>query len=464
MISILSNMIKYFLRIAYIICFHKVILASVAVAQPSPVKINAGSTNVNNVHTPKNVKVTKKIVLSTPKNVKITKKVVGSTPKNIKVSKKIVRNTSKKIKATKKVVRNTQKNVKATKKVVSSTPKNIKATKKVAHTIQKNKKTIHYSSNIKFKNTKQSRNVRNKITKIFKKTPGKKLTLAKVFQPQPIESALVVNSQTGNILYAHNADIRVHPASLTKMMTVYMVFDAIKKKRINFNSRIVFSQYASSAPASKLYVAPGESMTYRDAVNALIVKSANDVARAVGENLYGSELKCASQMTYVAKKLGMNHTTFYNTSGLYHSEQKTTAIDMAKLAIALRRDFPQYYHMFSLTSFKFKDKVYNTHNKVTYTYNGAEGMKTGYINAAGYNLVTAASRHGQRLVGVVVGQKSSAIRDEKMMNLLDKYFLKLQLLYPTNIAQNSNNQNAKSDQLLHRDFNSKVSSIISAHL
>ena len=235
-------------------------------------------------------------------------------------------------------------------------------------------------------------------------------------------AALIVNSDTGVILHQENANLSRYPASLTKMMTLYLAFEAISNKRLSFDSKVRVSANASKQPRTNLALKMGEEIKIRDAVMGCIVRSANDAAVVLAEAVSGSEGTFAKLMTRRAKDLGMSHTTFQNASGLPHLEQKTSAYDMAKLAIALRRDFPQYYTLFSKTSFIFRGTKYESHNRVVKHYPGADGLKTGFVNASGFNLVTSAKRGNKKLVGIVMGGPSSQIRDYKMMNLLDRYF------------------------------------------
>lgn len=241
----------------------------------------------------------------------------------------------------------------------------------------------------------------------------------------PKYASLVVNATTGEILHKYNAEQQRHPASLTKMMTIYLALQSIKMHKFNMNSAIRISKKAASQSPSKMWLKPGQSITMRDAIYALIVRSANDVAVAVAEAISGSESAFAYLMTDTAHKLGMKNTTFQNASGLHHEEQVTTAYDMAKLGIALRRDFPEYYHMFSKRSFIYKGAVINGHNRVVERYKGADGLKTGYIVASGYNLVTSAKRPEGSIIGVVLGGQTAPARDAHMVALLDGGFAKL---------------------------------------
>lgn len=238
-------------------------------------------------------------------------------------------------------------------------------------------------------------------------------------------AGLVVDADTGEVLYQDNAGAKRYPASLTKMMTMYMVFDAMRQGNINKRTRIKVSEKAASQPQTNISLRPGDTITVDQALRALVVRSANDVAVAVAEHMGGSEWKFAMKMTNKARQLGMRHTVFKNAHGLPNSKQHTTAKDMAKLGIALRRDFPQYYDYFKTTQFSWKGKRYKSHNNVLKDYSGVDGIKTGYINASGFNLVTSAKKHGYNVVAVVLGGKTSRSRDSHMKELLDRSFTKL---------------------------------------
>ena len=234
--------------------------------------------------------------------------------------------------------------------------------------------------------------------------------------------ALVIDAGSGQVLEANNADALTYPASLTKMMTLYLTFEALQQGRLKSNQRLGVSDYAASQEPTKLDLMPGDAITVDEAVLALVVKSANDVAVVLAEALGGNESHFAELMTRKAAELGMRSTSFHNASGLPNPGQMTTARDMATLARALIRDFPQYYHFFSTREFTFQGTTIATHNHVLVNYRGADGLKTGYIHAAGYNLVTSAVRNGRRLIGVVLGGKSGGQRDRAMMRLLDSGF------------------------------------------
>jgi D-alanyl-D-alanine carboxypeptidase len=205
-------------------------------------------------------------------------------------------------------------------------------------------------------------------------------------------------------------------------MTLYLLFEAIERKKISLSSRLVVSRKAANRPASKLGLRSGELIKVRDAIMAIIVKSANDAASVVAESIGGSERRFALQMTAKARKLGMSRTTFRNASGLPHRGQMSTAKDMAVLTRAIISHFPKYYHLFSRKTFTFKGRTYRTHNNVLKTFKGGEGMKTGYIHASGYNLVTTAKRNGKRIIGVIFGSNTSRARNRHMKKLLDRAF------------------------------------------
>ena len=238
-------------------------------------------------------------------------------------------------------------------------------------------------------------------------------------------ASLVLNADTGEILHEVNANTRNYPASLTKMMTLYLTFEAVKSGRLSMDDRLRFSKRAARQPSSKLAVGAGNSISIGTAIEALAVKSANDVASAMAEKLGKTERKFAQMMTATARRLGMSRTTFRNASGLPHRAQMSTARDMATLAQALIRDYPDYYHYFSQRSFTYKGRTYRNTNKLLRTYRGADGFKTGYIRASGFNLVTSAKRNNQRLISVVFGARTSRARNVHMARLLNKGFRSL---------------------------------------
>ena len=234
-------------------------------------------------------------------------------------------------------------------------------------------------------------------------------------------AAIVIDANTGKTLFASNADAKRYPASLTKMMTLYMLFEAMQAGRMSKDTRIPVSAYAAARPPTKIGFRPGQSIRAEDAALAMITKSANDVATAVGEYLGGSEERFAQMMTAKARRLGMRNTTFRNASGLPNMAQHTTARDMAILSIALRQHFPNEFSYFSRRSFVFRGQTINGHNRLLGRVEGVDGIKTGYTNASGYNLASSVSLDGRRLVAVVMGGNTGASRDAHMAQLIRKY-------------------------------------------
>jgi D-alanyl-D-alanine carboxypeptidase len=235
-------------------------------------------------------------------------------------------------------------------------------------------------------------------------------------------SSIVVDATSGDVLEEVNADQPRHPASLTKMMTLYMTFEALRDRRITLNTAVPVSAHAASMEPTKLGLVPGSRLTVEQAILGLVTKSANDAASALGEELGGSEDRFAQMMTLRARALGMNHTTFTNASGLPDPDQWTTARDLAILSRRLINDFPGYYRYFSTPSFAWHRQIIMNHDNLLRTYPGADGLKTGYTDASGHNLVTSAVRGGVRLIGVVLGAGSNNERDVHMASLLDHGF------------------------------------------
>lgn len=233
-------------------------------------------------------------------------------------------------------------------------------------------------------------------------------------------ASMVIDANTGKTLHASRADELRHPASLTKIMTLYLVFEEIEQGRLSLDSKIRMTKWGAMAPPSKLGLKEGETISVRDAIRALVTKSANDVARAVAEHIGGTEVNFAKMMTEKARLLGMSKTTFRNASGLPDPEQVTTARDMLTLALHLQDHFPQHYHFFSTRVFNFKGRSYRNHNGLLRTYAGTDGIKTGYIRMSGFNVVTSVRRGGRHVVGVVFGGKTAASRNAEMRALLDR--------------------------------------------
>jgi len=250
-------------------------------------------------------------------------------------------------------------------------------------------------------------------------------------------SSIVVDAQSGEILEAVNIDAPRHPASLTKMMTLYMAFEAVRDRRIRLDQFVPVSAHAASMEPTKLGLMPGTHITVEQSVLGLVTKSANDAAAALGELLGGTEDRFAQMMTLRARSIGMSHTTFTNASGLPDPDQWTTARDLAVLGRRLISDFPGYYHYFATPSFRWGRHVIFNHDRLLQTYPGADGLKTGYTVASGYNLVTSASRGGVRLIGVVLGASSGSERAAHMTMLLNQGFERMNVLperRPTTMA------------------------------
>ena len=270
---------------------------------------------------------------------------------------------------------------------------------------------------------------------MFQLVGGLLLLLAVMMaQPETAEAryaAVVMDSRTGEVLYSRNADQRLYPASLTKIMTLYMTFDALQRGKLRLDQKLSVSARAAGQTPTKLGLKRGDRITVRDAMFGLITKSANDAATVLAESMAKSEAAFARAMTEKAKRLAMRRTSFRNASGLPNRRQKSTARDMAILGAALIHDFPQYYHFLSLQKFDYKGRAYKNHNNLLKKYKGADGIKTGYIRASGFNLVASAKRGSNRLVGVVFGGRTAKSRDVHMTSLLDKAFVKIEKIHPT---------------------------------
>ena len=238
-------------------------------------------------------------------------------------------------------------------------------------------------------------------------------------------ASIIIDSATGEVLHAVNPDLRTYPASLTKMMTLYLVFEALKSKRLRLDLELTVSRLAARRAPSKLGLKRGRTILVRDVIAAMITKSANDAATVIAEALAKSENNFARMMTMKARQLGMSRTTFRNASGLPNRRQISTARDMARLAVALARDFPEYYRNFSLPSFEYNGRRYRNHNTLLKRYKGTDGIKTGYTRASGFNLAVSVARDGHRLVGIVFGGKSARWRDSHMIRLLNQAFAAL---------------------------------------
>ncbi|WP_299473699.1 D-alanyl-D-alanine carboxypeptidase family protein [uncultured Roseibium sp.] len=234
-------------------------------------------------------------------------------------------------------------------------------------------------------------------------------------------SALVINASSGEQLYEVDADAARFPASLTKMMTLYLLFEAVADGRYSLSSPLTVSDNAASQPPAKIGLKAGTTITVEQAAKALAIRSANDVGMAVAENLAGSEAAFARQMTRQARALGLSRTRFVNATGLPDPSQVTTARDMAKLGLALKRRFPQYAGYYRAKSFNYGGRTFKATNNLLGKVPGVDGLKTGYIRMSGYNLVATARRGGKQLIVVVMGGKSEAARDREVTRLIEAY-------------------------------------------
>ena len=232
-------------------------------------------------------------------------------------------------------------------------------------------------------------------------------------------ASIVIDAETDEVLHARFADDRRYPASLTKVMTLYMLFDAIKAGDISISERLKVSRQADRQPPSALGIRAGKSILVEDAIYALTTKSANDVAVVIAERIAGSEDRFATLMTVKARSLGLSNTSFYNASGLPDERQFTTARDMAKLAQAILEDHADYYHYFSKTQFRWGKNRYRNHNKLLGVVEGVDGIKTGYTRASGHNLMASAVRDDTRVIAIMLGGNSAKARNAHVTDLIE---------------------------------------------
>lgn len=238
----------------------------------------------------------------------------------------------------------------------------------------------------------------------------------------PLYASIVIDADTGMVLHQRHADARRHPASLSKVMTLILTFDALENGTLRLRDRVPVSRHAASMVPSKLDLPVGSSIRVEDAIYALVTRSANDVAAALAEKIGGTEEGFARMMTRKAREIGMSNTTYRNASGLHHPQQVSTARDQARLAQYLLSDYAQYYHYFSTRQFTYNGVTHRNHNRLLNTYRGMDGLKTGYINASGFNLTATAVRNNRRIIGVVFGGRTTASRNSHMARLLDNGF------------------------------------------
>lgn len=238
-------------------------------------------------------------------------------------------------------------------------------------------------------------------------------------------AAIVIDGETGKVLFARNADKLRYPASLTKIMTLYLTFEALETGKLTLDKSMTVSRRAAGQAPSKLWLKKGASITVEEAILALVTKSANDAATVLSEELGGTEYNFTLLMNKKAKELGMRRTRFMNASGLPNRKQKSTARDMAILSQSIARDFPAQYRYFKTAKFTYNGKTYRSHNKLLKNYQGTDGIKTGYTRASGFNLTTSVHRRGVHLIGVVLGGKSGNSRDSHMRSILNRTFTRI---------------------------------------
>lgn len=242
-------------------------------------------------------------------------------------------------------------------------------------------------------------------------------------------SYIVFDEKTDNILFEKKADQILYPASLVKVMTLYLTFEALEKGEIKEDEMLVFSLYGEEVSevnkVNSFHAKEGEKLMVKDAIHAVIVKSFNEAAVVLAEAVAGDEWHFVRKMNAKAKELGMINTSFRNASGLHEEGQYTTAYDLARLANAITKDFPKYYHLFALKHFSYRGTKYDSHNHVLMEYKGAEGMKTGFTKASGFNLISSAGKKDERVISVLMGCASFKKRDSLMKNLLDDAFEKM---------------------------------------
>lgn len=239
----------------------------------------------------------------------------------------------------------------------------------------------------------------------------------------PVFEWILLDADTGQVLSEQNADTVTYPASLTKMMTLYLTFEALNQSRITLDQQFPVSEFAATRAPSRLGLRPGDSVSVRDLILGIVTKSANDAAAVLAEGLGGSEANFANMMSWKARQLGMDHSWYDNASGLPDSPgNRTTARDVARLALALYHRFPREYRYFAVREFDFRGQTVRGHDHLLDWYPGADGIKTGFINASGFNLATSAVRGGHRLIGVILGGRTWRSRDEEMASLLDQGF------------------------------------------
>ncbi len=245
-----------------------------------------------------------------------------------------------------------------------------------------------------------------------------------------VYSYLVFDQKTNNIIFENRSDAVAYPASLVKLMTLYLVFEAIEQGKLKLEQILIISQRGEEISkvnkVNRLPIKEGDAITVREAIRAVIVKSFNEAAVTLGEAVSGDEWQFVRKMNSKAFELGMINTSFRNASGLHEEGQYTTSYDLVRLVIALQKNFPGYYHLFAAKEFEYNGAKYETHNRILIDYKGAEGMKTGFTNAAGFNLISAAKKGDHRVISVLLGCATASRRDDFTKELLNKAFAKLE--------------------------------------
>jgi len=238
----------------------------------------------------------------------------------------------------------------------------------------------------------------------------------------PKYAVMLINAESGEIMYARKADEKRFPASITKVMSIYIAFEELKAGRLKDTDRITVSAYAARQPPTKLGLKPGQTISVRDAIGVMATRSANDISVALAEHISGSEAAFGARMTATARRLGMMHSQFVNPHGLPNAKHFTTARDIATLSRAVIRDFPERYAVFSQVEHEFEGKIITGHNKLLKTMPGVDGIKTGFTNAAGFTLAASSVHDGIRLVAVVLGGPNVMMRDGNVADLLETGF------------------------------------------
>lgn len=260
-------------------------------------------------------------------------------------------------------------------------------------------------------------------------------------------ASIVIDADTKEVLHARFADDRRYPASLTKVMTLYMLFDALEAGDIKLTDRMTVSPNADRQPASDLGIRAGRRIRVEDAIYALVTKSANDVAVVVAEHIGGSEERFGTLMTVKARNLGLQNTSFFNASGLPDARQVTTARDMAKLAEAMLENHGDYYHYFANQNFSWGKKRYRNHNRLLGVVNGVDGIKTGYTRASGFNLMASAKRDGRRVIAIMLGGNTSRARNAHVTELIEAAFKSINPENSDTLLASANSSQAADPQI-----------------